>query len=172
MIETSQTGSATDLLLSKIHFYPNNLTITRDSKTSRISSKLVQKQQIFKGMLSYQQQVSARAQSLFAATSAVKQLYLTKNNAHYQFSKLLLNQKAPGKKKFKQASLKTNKVTFSLLSPKLITAHISALLEKKAKSLLGFNTSNLSISIPLVLTRLLKPFKKALLGVKIICSGK
>jgi hypothetical protein len=45
-------------------------------------------------------------------------------------------------------------------------------LQKDAKTKYGIDTSNLSASIPLLLTKLLSPFKNQLLGVKVICSGR
>ena len=45
-------------------------------------------------------------------------------------------------------------------------------MQKDAKTKYGIDTSNLSASIPLLLTKLLSPFKNQLLGVKVICSGR
>jgi len=73
-----------------------------------------------------------------------------------------------------------DKSPFLLISPKLIANHISKLLDMDSKLVLqqyptifsGSPTTNLNISIPTTLTRILKPFKHNILGIKIICSGK
>jgi hypothetical protein len=77
--------------------------------------------------------------------------------------------KAPKKKL--NALEKENDTTFSLLSPKLISSYICALLNKNTKGN-TLSTSNLNTGIPILLARLLVPFKDTLLGVKIILSGK
>lgn len=168
VIDAHQTGIATNLLLSKINYFANNLYITRDSKKSHISSKILQKQNIYKNTKLYQLQTGARAQALLATTVANRQLSFVNKDINYQFWDLMI--KKTQNKKLNMLG-KENNVNFSLLSPKLISSYICSLLNKNTKTNV-LNTSNLNIGIPMFLTRLLVPFKNTLLGVKIICSGK
>jgi hypothetical protein len=122
-----------------------------------------------------------------SASSAIKNISLIGNTTNYQIpsptvkiKKQITTKKNEFKRKDKvpQLSSKTNGFTYItreqslIVSPKLITSFISTLLEKNANSKYGMDTTNLGVSIPLLLTKLLRPFKEHLLGVKVICSGR
>jgi hypothetical protein len=169
--------------LSRVNIYSNNLFVARDSKQSHISSKLVQEQQTYKNNRFYRKQIALRTQTSFSAAVAIKNVSLIGNCLDYQLPSPTV--KNPKSKKINGLGRENKKLRFYakskifikkqpslLLSPKLITSFISALLQKSANAKYGMDTSNLSVSIPLLLTKLLTPYKDYLLGVKVICSGR
>jgi ribosomal protein S3 len=108
---------------------------------------------------------------LMTTKTATKQLSLFKHNITYQFTTFLTKIQ----KKSKKQNWQTNKLTksnFSLLSPKLIATFICALLNKNSRFKNDLAAYRVSPSIPMLLTRLLAPFKKEICGVKVICSGR
>lgn len=166
----NQTNLATSLLLSKINLYSNNLLITRDSKKIRVASKLLNKQQIFKKTKAFQQQMNARSNNFVAMNALKRRLSMVNNNSLHQFSQMKLE-----KRKFQiknETPVRFKKNSFLLLSPKLIAYHICALLKKDAQFNFGIDSSNMSVTIPLIIRKLITPFKEVISGVKVICSGK
>jgi hypothetical protein len=143
----------------------------RNSKTAVVYSKLIQQQQAYKNTRFYQKQMLKRMEAALSALSSLRNLSLTGNFINYQLSRLI-TQNSVIKKKGLDRSSHFLKSSFTLLTAKLITSFVSALLQKDAKTKYGIDTSNLSASIPLLLTKLLSPFKNQLLGVKVICSGR
>lgn len=170
-VSNRQIKYATTAILSKINTYSNRLFTVRNSKTAVVYSKLIQQQQAYKNTRFYQKQMLKRTEAAFSALSSLKNLSLTGNFINYQLSSLI-TQNSVIKKKGLDRSSHFLKSSFTLLTAKLITSFISALLQKDAKTKYGIDTSNLSASIPLLLTKLLSPFKNQLLGVKVICSGR
>ena len=168
-----QIKYATTAILSKINMYSNRLLTIRNSKTAVVYSKLIQEQQAYKNTRFYQKQVLKRMEVAFSALSSLRNLSLTGNsiNINYQLSSLITQNRGIKNKGLDRSS-NSLKSSFTLLTAKLITSFISALLQKDAKTKYGIDTSNLSASIPLLLTKLLSPFKNQLLGVKVICSGR
>ena len=169
-LATNQTNLATSLLLSKINLYSNNILITQDSKKSRVASKLLNKQQIFKKTKAFQQQISARSDNNLLTELLKKRLSLVDGSSFYQFSQMKLEKQKTFNKSAASAQLEKN--NFLLLSPRLIAYHICALLKKNARINYGVDSSNLSAAIPLILRKLLIPFNEVITGVKVICSGK
>lgn len=112
-----------------------------------------------------------RTEAAFYALSSLKNLSLRGNFINYQLSSLIKQNSVIKNKELDRSSNFLNS-SFTILTAKLITSFISALLQKDAKTKYGIDTSNLSASIPLLLTKLLSPFKNQLLGVKVICSGR
>ena len=153
--------------------YSNRLLTVRNSKTAVVYSKLIQEQQAYKNTRFYQKQVLKRMEVAFSTLSSLRNLSLTGNsiNINYQLSSLITQNRGIKNKGLDRSS-NSLKSSFTLLTAKLITSFISALLQKDAKTKYGIDTSNLSASIPLLLTKLLSPFKNQLLGVKVICSGR
>ena len=170
-VSNRQIKYATTAILSKINTYSNKLLTVRNSKTAVVYSKLIQQQQAYKNTRFYQKQMLKRTEAAFSALSSLRNLSLTGNFINYQLSSLI-TQNSVIKKKGLDRSSHFLKSSFTLLTAKLITSFISALLQKDAKTKYGIDTSNLSASIPLLLTKLLSPFKNQLLGVKVICSGR
>lgn len=172
MVNTSQSSVATDILLSKINYLSNGLYVTRDSKSTRICSKIIPKQNLFKNTRPYQQQIASRAQTVTDTASATKQISLIGNNVTYQLSNLTAGKPTSRGRGYENGTAEKKESNFVLLSPKLIASYITGLLEKNTKAKYGMDTTNLSTSIPMYITRLMYPFKDSLLGVKILCSGK
>lgn len=170
-VSNRQIKYATTAILSKINTYSNRLFTVRNSKTAVVYSKLIQQQQAYKNTRFYQKQMLKRMEAALSALSSLRNLSLTGNFINYQLSSLI-TQNSVIKKKGLDRSSHFLKSSFTLLTAKLITSFISALLQKDAKTKYGIDTSNLSASIPLLLTKLLSPFKNQLLGVKVICSGR
>ena len=170
-VSNRQIKYATTAILSKINTYSNKLLTVRNSKTAVVYSKLIQQQQAYKNTRFYQKQMLKRMEAALSALSSLRNLSLTGNFINYQLSRLI-TQNSVIKKKGLDRSSHFLKSSFTLLTAKLITSFISALLQKDAKTKYGIDTSNLSASIPLLLTKLLSPFKNQLLGVKVICSGR
>lgn len=170
-VSNRQIKYATTAILSKINTYSNRLLTVRNSKTAVVYSKLIQQQQAYKNTRFYQKQMLKRTEAAFYALSSLKNLSLRGNFINYQLSSLI-TQNSVIKNKGLDRSSNFLKSSFTLLTAKLITSFISALLQKDAKTKYGIDTSNLSASIPLLLTKLLSPFKNQLLGVKVICSGR
>ena len=170
-VSNRQIKYATTAILSKINKYSNRLFTVRNSKTAVVYSKLIQQQQAYKNTRFYQKQMLKRTEAAFSALGSLRNLSLTGNFINYQLSSLI-TQNSVIKKKGLDRSSHFLKSSFTLLTAKLITSFISALLQKDAKTKYGIDTSNLSASIPLLLTKLLSPFKNQLLGVKVICSGR
>ena len=170
-VSNRQIKYATTAILSKINTYSNKILTVRNSKTAVVYSKLIQQQQAYKNTRFYQKQMLKRTEAAFSALSSLRNLSLTGNFINYQLSSLI-TQNSVIKKKGLDRSSHFLKSSFTLLTAKLITSFISALLQKDAKTKYGIDTSNLSASIPLLLTKLLSPFKNQLLGVKVICSGR
>ena len=170
-VGNQQIKYATAAILSKINLFTNRLLVVRNSKTTVVYSKLIQQQQAFKSTRFYQKQMSKRTEIALSALTSLKNLSLTGNIINYQLSSLIAQNNAIKNKRLDRSAtfLKSN---FTLLTAKLITYFISALLQKDAKTKYGIDASNLSVSIPLLLTKLLSPFKNQLLGVKVICSGR
>ena len=170
-VSNRQIKYATTAILSKINTYSNKLLTVRNSKTAVVYSKLIQQQQAYKNTRFYQKQMLKRMEAALSALSSLRNLSLTGNFINYQLSSLI-TQNSVIKKKGLDRSSHFLKSSFTLLTAKLITSFVSALLQKDAKTKYGIDTSNLSASIPLLLTKLLSPFKNQLLGVKVICSGR
>lgn len=170
-VSNRQIKYATTAILSKINTYSNKLLTVRNSKTAVVYSKLIQQQQAYKNTRFYQKQMLKRMEAALSALSSLRNLSLTGNFINYQLSRLI-TQNSVIKKKGLDRSSHFLKSSFTLLTAKLITSFVSALLQKDAKTKYGIDTSNLSASIPLLLTKLLSPFKNQLLGVKVICSGR
>lgn len=170
-VSNRQIKYATTAILSKINTYSNRLFTVRNSKTAVVYSKLIQQQQAYKNTRFYQKQMLKRMEAALSALSSLRNLSLTGNFINYQLSRLI-TQNSVIKKKGLDRSSHFLKSSFTLLTAKLITSFVSALLQKDAKTKYGIDTSNLSASIPLLLTKLLSPFKNQLLGVKVICSGR
>jgi len=82
--KTQQIKIATNLLLSKINHCPNNLYITYGSKGSQLASKIIQKNNIYKGTLLYQSQAAARMHSMIATATNRKQFSIVDGNYNYQ----------------------------------------------------------------------------------------
>ena len=150
--------------------FSNNIFISRNSKTYEVSSKLLQRQSLF---------INARKQPITQTTDylsnteiAAKQLHLSRDNTSYRFSPLICAGLKNKKAKDFNKMLRVQKNDFSMLSPKLITAYICALLNKNSKFRSELLWAKFSPSIPVLLTRLLQPFKTELLGAKIILSGR
>jgi len=154
MSNIHKKSAVTNFLMRKLGFYSNNLITTCTSKTLRVSAKIL-------------------AQNHLIQTNAAKQL----QQENYNKKSCLFN---TNDGTLLDVSKLYDKSPFLLISPKLLTNHISKLLDIDSKLVLqqyptilsGSSTTNLNISIPTTLTRLLKPFKHNILGIKIICSGK
>lgn len=162
-VDTCQIDVATGIVLSKMVVHPNKLYIYRGSKNLNICSKLAHRYKIYNPLTVLGLRVArARADAIKSATTCFQTLSLISKNTHFQFSNL-----------HRKKNVKTVvRRRFTLLSPKLISAYIFALLDKHAFEKMGFSTSNLIVGITTLLRRLLKPFANKLLGVKIICSGR
>jgi len=162
---TQTITTSTNLLLSSINLYPNNLRVNCDSKTFSVYSNLFQKFQTLKNIktpsivsnLRFQRNKLLSTLLLFLKHSNLKR---NTKNTQYNFYNAIL-------------TMKPSINTHTFLSPKVISAYIVALLTQNPKYNVNFGTKgNLQIGIVLLLKQLLKPFKKHLLGVKIVCSGK
>mgnify|MGYP001192823676 FL=1 len=166
--------------------YSNNFFITRPSKISQVFSKLLQQLKPFKYTgrdeleLKKLKEKNARAIDYITTTKKLtKQLFFFDNNMSYQFSNFVTQGKKKMKKRIKKNTgyinlYKTPTKNFTLLSPKIITTYVCALLNKNSnfKNDLTMCNPFLNPSIPVIINYILSPLKKKLLGVKIICSGR
>jgi hypothetical protein len=132
-----------------------------------IVANLIQKYEVFKNTLVYQEQIGARSKANKKTQSLFKQFFLSHNAVYYHFFKLDLTSRYLKKRVDGRFSS-----SFLFLSPKLIITHVIFLLEKNARSKIVFSAANLSIGISFIIRQLLLYFKQTLLGVKVICSGR
>jgi hypothetical protein len=167
MVAVKQTNTAVNLLLSKANLYSNNLLISRSFKNSLITSKLLNKYQLFKNTSVFQQQTNARTNRLQATANLEKQLALVSESTNYEFFPLSLAKKQKSTIKKEQVSS-----IFTFLSAQTISYYICGLLKRDSKVKYGLDSSNLNRSVTLILKKLLTPFKEVVLGIKVVCSGK
>ena len=169
LTKVSQIQAATKIMLSKFHLSPNLLNVTKNSKTYNISSKLLNTYQTRK----FTRNTKLKIDSFLTKTafSATKQFNSLVTPSFYNFSKLSLKKQKMVYNKQSSVS-KTEQKNMLLLSPKLVTAQISAILNSGSSAKIIQPSYNLSLEIPRLLIRLLQPFKDELLGIKVICSGR
>jgi len=99
----------------------------------------------------------------------LKTLYLNTLNSYYYFSDLFLNKYKKNKKGFLYFDHKFS----SFFSPKILTFSIVEQIKRYNNKLKSKNFSfGLNIGIAKLVNKLLAKYKKNIVGIKIICSGK
>jgi hypothetical protein len=152
-----------DILLSNFHLFANNKTIIKNSKNYQIYTRLLQKKDIIRNHLEFQN--SDRLELVKNEKKKIKNLFLNKYSIAYTFSDYFFN------KQPRDISKITNKQLL-ILAPKIITTYITNQLSKKGTLKRSTFRANLNFGIMAFSYQLLKRIQNSIIGLKIICSGK
>jgi len=156
----------TNIVFSNFHAFPNNITITKNSKKYQICAKLYQKKDIIKLLQTPQNpQLLNRSEQLNSEKKKIKNLSLGSSRKNFVFSDLFFNKNSNNYKRL------TNN-QFVILTPKLIANYVANQIKKKRVLNHPQFMVNLNIGILNFSHILLKQFQKNIIGLKIICSGK
>lgn len=162
-MKSQQTEITTNIIQSKFNTLSNYINIMKSSKTTRIHTKLLQKQEYLKNFTDYQNNDRSLAQK--SEENGLSSLFLNNSKTKYLMSDLFFN------KNQNSLSEVTDK-HFTLLSPKLISKYITNQLNRMTPlKRLTFRT-NLNNGILKFSYQILNRFKNNIVGLKIICSGK
>jgi len=162
-INTQQIEHTTSILLENFHIFTNNKTITKNSKNFQIYTTLLQKKDIIKNNLEFQN--NDRLELVKNEKRKVKNLFLNNNNVLYTFSDYVFNKQLNDINKITKKQL-------LILAPRMITAYITNQLNKKGILKRSTFRTNLSFGIMTFSYQLLKRIQQGIIGLKIVCSGK
>lgn len=167
-IKNQQIDQAINTLFtSNFHIFPNNITLTKNSKNYQLYVKLFQKKDILSKSKnnSVEFQNSDRFELLNNNTKIVNTCFLNNKNTIYTFSDFFFNKQT-------KSFLKITKKQLIVLSPKIIHYYISNQLKKTGILKSSIFTTNLNTGILAFCFTLLKRVKGSITGLKIVCSGK
>lgn len=158
-VKNTQLNAATNAILSKFNLYSNNLFITHNSKTTNITTSLINEQQIYKKTKLFLHHLAWKSKNEPQIQTDVKKAYFLTTATNYQFTKAFTRDK-------------NNKLSNILLTPQILVHFIENLVRKNARAKYGMDTSNLAVSLPLLIKNFLSAFKSNISGIKVIVSGK
>lgn len=161
-LNNQQLDYSTNILLSKLNLFSNNQYITRNSKSSSIFSKLLQRHATFKNIKDYTN--SVRWEAINNDINNGKKLRLL-SDTHYNFADFFFN-------KTRKEFLKLTSNKSAMLTPKVFTTFITTQLNRNTALKGRAFTVGLNIGILKLINQILAHYQNTILGIKIICSGK
>jgi hypothetical protein len=158
-----QTEETTCIILAKFNTFPNYTTSLKNSKTTQIHTKLLQKQEYARDFEDFQN--NDRGLALKSEKNNLDSFFLNNKNTKYLMSDLFFNKK---QKAFSEIIDKQ----FFLLAPKLISNYIANQLNRMTNLSRSSFKLNLSGGILRFSYQLLRRLQTSIIGLKVICSGK